>query len=782
MTTHMVGEYSGQSRAERRLPGVVPPRAEGAGRIALIVAGVASLALAPLSPAVTGIVHGVTVVAIGVLLICGPRRQEPLAWTRWLLVAALAAVLVSELMLVAYQFLAGSAPGSPWAGDYVAFLYTPLTIVGLLLVPVARDGAGNRARAICDGLFAAGSLWFLVAALVDTHLKYGFGAGEWSHTATLIIAAGDVCVVATALTVLARCSTAVARTVGGIAAGITLIAADDIWRLVSGHSGYSMLSVTLTQIGLLLLLLTAVLPPIRSDRSLVRITKVRRRLGVLPYVPMLACVVVTLGPILDGRGIPGRQVLPATVMAIAIVVRQYLTSRDREGLVDELQRRELALEAELRRDALTGLGNRLSLMEHLATVLADRRLWPVAIAVLDLNDFKFINDNHGHVVGDEVLCCAAKRLAAAVRERDHVVRLGGDEFAVVTTRMAERHRERFAMRLRGALTVPIEVRNNRFSISASIGIVIGEPPQTADELLAHADAAMYRAKDGKEARSTVAFLDDQQRSEVRRHLLIREAIAKPELSQFHVHYQPIIDMDSGRIVAFESLLRWHHPELGRIPPDVFIPLAERAGTIGLLGDHVLRSAAGDLARMDWCHPDAKVRMGVNVSPHQLTRPDFAERLLAELGAEGLPPSRLTLEVTEQAFAQNLRPIEIAVGALSKVGINIAVDDFGTGYSTMRYLQQLHPSILKIDRSFIAEVTSNPASHKLVSALTTMALTLGLRIVAEGIETEEQFAVLRGMGCHLGQGFLFSPAVPIGQAERLLDETPWAPALRRASAG
>jgi diguanylate cyclase (GGDEF)-like protein len=469
-------------------------------------------------------------------------------------------------------------------------------------------------------------------------------------------------------------------------------------------------------------------------------------------------------------------------MAIAIVVRQYLTSRDREGLVDELQRRELALEAELRRDALTGLGNRLSLMEHLATVLADRRLWPVAIAVLDLNDFKFINDNHGHVVGDEVLCCAAKRLAAAVRERDHVVRLGGDEFAVVTTRMAERHRERFAMRLRGALTVPIEVRNNRFSISASIGIVIGEPPQTADELLAHADAAMYRAKDGKEAISTVAFLDDQQRSEVRRHLLIREAIAKPELSQFHVHYQPIIDMDSGRIVAFESLLRWHHPELGRIPPDVFIPLAERAGTIGLLGDHVLRSAAGDLARMDWCHPDAKVRMGVNVSPHQLTHPDFAERLLAELGAEGLPPSRLTLEVTEQAFAQNLRPIEIAVGALSKVGINIAVDDFGTGYSTMRYLQQLHPSILKIDRSFIAEVTSNPASHKLVSALTTMALTLGLRIVAEGIETEEQFAVLRGMGCHLGQGFLFSPAVPIGQAERLLDETPWAPALRRASAG
>ena len=270
-----------------------------------VLAGLASLALAPLSPALTGLVHGVTLIAIAGLLMWGPRRREPLARTRRLLVAALGAALLSELMLVAYELIAGSAPSSPWAADYVAFLYTPLTIAGLLLVPGSRDGAGHRVRALCDGLFAAGSVWFLVAAVADTELSYGLGRGEWAETATLVIAAGDVCVVATALTVLSRCSLSVARTVGGIAAGITVIAVDDIWLLVSGGSGYSWMSVTLVQVGLLLLLLTAALPPVSAQTSLEGTTRVRRRLGVLPFLPMLACFGVMLDPILDdGRRRP----------------------------------------------------------------------------------------------------------------------------------------------------------------------------------------------------------------------------------------------------------------------------------------------------------------------------------------------------------------------------------------------------------------------------------------------------------------------------------------------
>ena len=770
----MVGGYSRSSRIGLRFTGSSPVRRSRHRSLSIlaVIAGLASLAVAPLSPALTGLVHAVTVIAIGALLIWGPRRHEPLTRTRRLLVAALGAVLVSELMIVVFQVVAGYPPNSPWPGDYVAFLYTPLTIAGLLLVPATRGSTNHRVRALCDGLFAAGSLWFLVAAVASTHLTAGLGYGRWDDLTELAIAAGDVCVVATALTVLSRCSLSVARTVGGIAAGITVIAIDDIWLLVTRHSGYSLLSVTLVQIGLLLLVLTAALPPLRSQGSVERTSRIRRGLEIVPFLPMVACVVVTLEAVSNGEGIPQRQVLPAMLMAAALIVRQYSTSRERQELVGELRQRELRLEAELRHDALTGLANRLSMMEHLATALADPRRWPIAVAVLDLNDFKFINDNHGHVVGDEVLRSAAQRLIDTVREEDLIVRLGGDEFAVVSTRIATEHREPFAQRLLGAFEVPLAVGENRFAVSASVGIVVGEPPQTAGELLAHADAAMYRAKDDKEAHSTVAFLDTDERTQMMRHLLIREAIIRPDLSQFRVHYQPLVDLATGRITGFESLLRWQHPELGSVPPDVFIPLAERAGSIGVLGDHVLATAAADLGRIDWRHPDAEVRIGINVSPVQLTRPGFADTFLAQLEREGMPATRVTLEITEQAFARNLRPVEDAVAALALAGVHIAVDDFGTGYSTLRYLQRLRPSILKIDRSFISGIDTSGESHQLVSAIATMALTLGLRVVAEGIETPEQLALLQSMGCQLGQGWLFSRAVPIGEAETLLEQAPW----------
>jgi diguanylate cyclase (GGDEF)-like protein len=770
----MVGGYSRSSRTGLRFVGSNRVHRSRHSRLTVlaVIAGLASLVVAPLSPALTGLVHGVTVIAIAALLIWGPRRHEPLARTRGLLVAALGAVLVSELMIVGFQLIAGYAPTSPGAGDGVSFRYTPLTIAGLLLVPGSRGGTDHRTRALCDGLFAAGSLWFLVAAVANTHVRTGLGHGEWNELAALAIAAGDVCVVATALTVLSRCSLTVARTVGGIAAGITVIAIDDIWLLVSRQSGYSVLSVTLVQIGLLMLLLTAALPPIRSPASLERTLTIRRGLELLPFLPMLACVVVTVNAVLDGQGIPERQVLPAMLMAGALIVRQYSTSRERQQLVGELRERELNLEAELRRDALTGLANRVAMIERLTAALEDRRQWPIAVAVLDLNDFKFINDNHGHVIGDDVLRSVAQRLTETVRDGDLIVRLGGDEFAVVSTRMAAEAREPFAERLLQAFEVPLAVGENRFAVSASVGIVVGEPPQTAGELLAHADAAMYRAKDDKEAYSTIAFLDAEERTQMMRHLLIREAIIRPDLSQFHVHYQPLVDLVTGRISGFESLLRWQHPELGPVPPDVFIPLAERSGSIGVLGDHVLSTTAADLGRIDWRHPDSDIRVGINVSPVQLTQLDFADTFLAKLERAGLPPDRVTLEITEQAFARNLRPVEDAVASLALAGVHIAVDDFGTGYSTLRYLQRLRPSILKIDRSFISGIDTSGESHQLVSAIATMALTLGLQIVAEGIETPEQLSLLQAMGCQLGQGYLFSRAVPIGDAETLLEQAPW----------
>ena len=246
----MVGGHTRPSRVDLRFVG--GRSVEGSRRsgwtIPAVIAGLASLTLAPLSPALTEVTHGLTVIAIGILLIWGPRRHEPLSRTRWLLVAALGAVLLSELITIGFQLITGHTPTTPWAGDYVALLYSPLTIAGLLLVPGSRR-TDHRLRALCDGLFAAGSLWFLIAAVADTHVRAGLGHGEWTSLTSLAIAAGDVCVVATALAVLSRCSPSVTRTVGGIAAGITVIAIDDIWLLVSQHSGYSWQSVTLVQIG-----------------------------------------------------------------------------------------------------------------------------------------------------------------------------------------------------------------------------------------------------------------------------------------------------------------------------------------------------------------------------------------------------------------------------------------------------------------------------------------------------------------------------------------------------
>jgi EAL domain-containing protein (putative c-di-GMP-specific phosphodiesterase class I) len=304
-------------------------------------------------------------------------------------------------------------------------------------------------------------------------------------------------------------------------------------------------------------------------------------------------------------------------------------------------------------------------------------------------------------------------------------------------------------------------------VAASVGIVVAEPSQTPGALLAHADAAMYRAKEDKQSTSGVTFLEDAERRRVIRHLSIREQIAKPDLSQFQVHYQPIVDLATGRTRGFEALLRWTHPEFGSIRPDVFIPLAEQAGSISTLGQYVLTTAAADLARIQWRRRGERLFVSVNASPRQLTRDGFADGVLADLAACGVAPDQIALEITEQSYASNLTPVEDALAQLTAAGITVAIDDFGTGYSTLRYLQRLRPKVVKVDRSFISALSTDPSAGQLVSAVHTMAQTLGLRMVAEGIETPAQLEFLQSIGCGLGQGYLFSPPRPIEEVPAML---------------
>jgi EAL domain-containing protein (putative c-di-GMP-specific phosphodiesterase class I) len=304
-----------------------------------------------------------------------------------------------------------------------------------------------------------------------------------------------------------------------------------------------------------------------------------------------------------------------------------------------------------------------------------------------------------------------------------------------------------------------------------VGIVAGRPPHTGEELLAHADAAMYRAKDDRAGGGKVTVLDESERHQIMRQLRIRREIAEPALEQFHVLYQPIIELSEGEIRGFEALLRWEHPELGEIPPSLFIPLAEQAGSIGELGHFVLERAIRDLARLQWSVRHRRLFVGVNVSPRQLARPDFVKTTQSMLAANGVRPWQLMLEITEHAFAKNLKPVEEAVTRLAAAEIAIAIDDFGTGYSTLHYLERLQPSVMKIDRSFISGDTVTEASRRLVGSLITMAKVLGLRLIAEGIETSEQLDFLREVGCGLGQGYLFSRPVDLEETERLLRSNP-----------
>lgn len=745
-----------------RVTGLRIPKWAGITLAALAAAS--SLALAPLSPLASDGINCITVVVIGLLLMRGPRRHSPLRRTLLLLLVALAAAFVSGAMNVACELVTGHAPHRPWLGDAVAFLYVPFTLAALLLVPPASHRTGYRARALADGILASSCLWYLIV-IAGNHVLHGGHIG-W-NLACLAAAAGDVCVVATALTVLSRCSVPMTPTVGGIALGVTVLSINDVWLALSGQDAYAIRPALMFQFGLLLLAAAAALPGSPADGAVRWLPRIRWALASAPFLPLLVCILATIMMVSRGEGLRRNEVVPALVLAMALVVRQYVGSRDRQRLVAALRERETVLEAALRRDALTGLGNRLALMERLSAVLDDRREWPVAVALLDLNDFKLINDNHGHAVGDQVLRESADRLASVVREDDLVVRLGGDEFAVVGTRILSRSRDGFARRLVDAFEEPISVGETQFRVSVSVGIVLGQAPETPGTLLAHADAAMYRAKEDTPAVSQVHILEPDERSRIVRHLSIREQIIHPALGQFHVHYQPIVELATGRTRGFEALLRWHHPDMGTIAPDVFIPLAERAGSIGALGHHVLTTAARDIARLAWRRRDEQLFVSVNVSPRELVAEPFADSVLATITACGLAPEQLMLEVTEQAFTSNLAPIEAAVRRLAAAGVTIAIDDFGTGYSTLRYVRRLQPRTMKIDRSFIAEAPRDEAACRLVDAVHTMGKTLELRIVAEGIETAEQLRFLQEIGCEFGQGYLFSPAVPAEEMERLL---------------
>lgn len=713
-------------------------------------------------------VNIVTELALAVMLVHGERRHDALRRSRLCLLAALAAGFVSALMPVVYQALVGHPPPRPWAGDAVALSYVPLTIAGLLLIPTAARRPGHRVRALADAFVAASSLWYLLLVIgIHVHRADSVPSGL-AAAVRLAYPVGDVFVVAAAMAVVARVTPAARRMVGWMVLGISGIALNDVWLFLSGAEGTQQGPAMVFQIALLLLVGSATAPPVGvAPPPLANASPQTWWLGAVPFVPLLASMGMTTQMIVERRPIPAPLVLPALMVAIALTLRQLASSRDKERLIHGLEARELQLEAALRIDDLTGLANRRGLTERLAAALADRRQCPVTVVLFDLDEFKLINDNHGHGVGDDVLRELARRVTSALRSSDVVARMGGDEFAVVATTLDDAERDKLLHRLVQCFDAPVQVERRSFTVQASVGVVVGAPPETVGQLLAHADAAMYRSKSARAGRTTISVLDAAGRVDVARQLQLREHIARPDLAQFHVLYQPVVDLATGHIRGVEALLRWQHPDLGQVPPDAFIPLAEQAGSITMLGTFVLETAAADLARLRGRCPDRPLSVGVNVSPLQLASEAFAASALEVIARANVQPRDFTFEITEQAFEANLEQVAATVDQLAAAGAQIAVDDFGTGYSSLRYLQRLQLTMMKIDRSFVGEVTNNPASRQLVGSLAVMASSLRLGVVAEGIETLDHLRVLQRLNCELGQGYLFSRPATIDAIERLI---------------
>ena len=412
-------------------------------------------------------------------------------------------------------------------------------------------------------------------------------------------------------------------------------------------------------------------------------------------------------------------------------------------------------------DALTGLPNRLLVQDRFAQSLARARRdgSPLAMLVIDLDDFRRVNDSLGHGVGDAVLQRMAERLRVLAAETDTLGRLGADEFVVVSTELADAEAlATFAQRVLDGLAEPFERDGLCIACGSSIGIAqFPHDGDTFETLLNRAEAAMARAK--ADGRNAFRFADAEVDLDVGEHLrLVSELRAGIDRGELELHYQPIVHLASGRVGAVEALVRWRHPERGLVSPGAFIPLAERSGLIHPLGAWALEEAAAQARRWE-ARGLPPLVVSVNVSPVQLAQGELDVMVQRVLAAHALPAKQLLLELTESSLVGDAEPLRNRIARLRAIGVGLSIDDFGTGYSNLGYLQRFDVQALKIDQRFVRGLADGPQGEAIVRAIAQLAASLGIRTVAEGIETAEEAQRLQGLGCDAGQGHWWGDAMP-----------------------
>lgn len=471
--------------------------------------------------------------------------------------------------------------------------------------------------------------------------------------------------------------------------------------------------------------------------------------------------------------------LPRDNGAYCAVQLSWVALRDDEGrLVQSIGfMRDLTLQHAAQKrieelaysDVLTGLPNRLLLSQRVDTAIQGARQSDTGFAILflDLDRFKIINDSLGHPFGDRVLQLVAERLQTCLRQTDMLCRLGGDEFVIYLHGGDAVVAESVARRILDDMLKPFTLDSMGFSIQCSIGMALyPQDGTTLDDLIKQADTAMYRVKE--RGRGSYGFYQPQMNANLLSRMQMEHAMRQAlGLQRMAVHYQPQVNMATGRITGAEALIRWTDPEFGAVSPAHFIPLAEESGYIVTLGAWVMEQSVREAAV--WMHSGTPIMISVNVSALEFRQPDFVERITRLLAVHQLPPTLLELELTETILLQDAQEMEQRVRVLADLGIGLAIDDFGTGYSSLAYLKKLPIHKLKIDQSFVRGLPDDDGDRAIVSAIISIGRAMHIEVVAEGVETETQQAVLQTMHCDHYQGFLCAPGLPAEEFRALLSK-------------
>ncbi len=754
-----------------------------AGLIAIVVTFNAVVLILPgeVVPARSAFTDWTNLVAAALAAGCASwRATRSVGRPRWSWIALAAACTCWTAGQVEWIYLtAAGAYVYPSPADGAFLLFPPLASIGLLLHPTDSDGQRLRRGldAVMTGLAAGLVIWAVaLRPVVET------ASADRLLASAVSIAYPTLDLLLLVLTVLTLTRSPAARLpLGLITLGLTAFVVSDIVFVYQTAAGSNPLD--LGDLGWSLgfgCISVAALTDLRPPRQPLTTPSGVPIVSLLPYLPTVVAVIVAVAPQLSGQALPVEELLIASTLSLVLIARQYLVMRQNQRLTTALTLREAQLHHQAFHDGLTGLANRdlfRNRLEH-AVELHTRDLRPVSVLFLDLDDFKIVNDTLGHVIGDALLVHTAERLRGAMRAGDTIARLGGDEFALLLEDGSDPRTS--AARIGDALRTPFDVDGRRIDIGASIGVVElaqADGPTTADELLARADTAMYAAKRSGKGR-IVAHRPGMNLPELedkRLRDLLRKAVAAGEI---HLAYQPIVELPSRRVVAVEALARWRRAG-HQVPAEELIADATRVGVLPELTDALLAQACAQIAT--WSS-HAPLAVHVNVAPFQLADTRLTTTVRTLIGKHGLVPGQLVLEITESGLQSDLTRTQDTIGALRRDGIGISLDDFGVGHSSLSRLHDLELDSVKIDRSFVEQIDSDPRQALFLGNLLGLARDLSLPVIAEGVERVTQLAELERLGCTMAQGFIFGRPAPSATLTSILESTPASPTSTTASGG